>query len=149
MKEDILCVNLLIDGKTTVVPITIVYEQSNKEEIKNIHLEIKLGNHLYMSIPSDATEFAVTNLQKVLPSNISIACCQSCRHGNFCPYGNEDNEIFCLKGMTYNNKMDVCDIFSYTQNIVFGERKRQLLDFCIEYEPISDSNFTYNDWGLY
>lgn len=50
-------------------------------------------------------------LQKSLPSNINLECCQSCRHGNFCPYGDSDNEIFCFKDIVINSKHDVCVFF--------------------------------------
>lgn len=154
MKENILNVNYIIDGILSVIPTKMIYEKSNKDEIKNIHYEINFENYCFKSNTYDDTEFAIKNLQQVLPQNISIACCQSCRHGNFCPYGDNDNEMFCLKDMIYNNKSDVCEIFdtceNYSKNYDFlRTRRRKLLDFCTDYKPISyNEYYTYNDWGL-
>lgn len=146
MKESILYVNYIIDGMLSAIPTKMIYEESNENEIKNIRYEINLKNRHFVSDASDATEYAIINLQRVLPPNISIACCQSCRHGNFCPYGDYDNEIFCLKDMTANNKEDVCKLFSEKFDLL-DTKKRKLLDICINYKPISDDEYyTYNNW---
>lgn len=148
LKVRILHVNYIIDGILSVVPTRMFYEQSNEDEIQNIHYEVQLNNHRFLSKSSDVTESAITHLQRELPINISIACCQSCRHGNFCPYGDNDDEVFCLKDKTLNNREDVVGFFS-KQDKSFGERSRKLLDFCSDYKPISHNEYyTYNDWGL-
>lgn len=147
MKERILKVNYLIDGILSVIPTKVIYKKSDKNEIENIHYEVILENKIVVSEASDVTELAIINLQKVLPSNISIACCQSCRYGNFCPYGDYDNEVFCLKDMKPNDKNEVCDFFTENQDSL-GSMRRKLLDFCKDYKPISHNEyFTYNDWG--
>ncbi|WP_010074051.1 hypothetical protein [Clostridium cellulovorans] len=75
-------------------------------------IEINLGEYAIITQAHTEIEYAIKYLQKALPSNISIACCQSCRYGNFCPYGDNDNEVFCFKNLTPQNKADVCEIFS-------------------------------------
>ncbi|GAA0180860.1 hypothetical protein SH2C18_34800 [Clostridium sediminicola] len=148
MKEYTLNVNYIIDDILSVIPTKVIYQQSNKNEIQNIHYEINFENHRFISNASDDTEFAIINLQRVIPPNISIACCQSCRHGNFCPYGDNDNEIFCLKNMIFNNKSEICKIFTEDYDVL-RKRSRKLLDFCTDYKPISHNvYYTYNDWGL-
>lgn len=123
------------------------YEQSDENEMRNIHYEINSGKYNIISEIYNNTEYAILYLQKVLPTNINIACCQSCRHGNFCPYGDNDNEVFCFNDITPNNKYDVCEVFS-ENSIFLKKRSRKLLDFCIEYKPIShDEYYTYNSWG--
>ena len=147
--EDIINVNFIIDGTRTLMPIKMVYEQADEDETKNIHYEIDMENNYFIADSSDVTEIAVTNLRKALPPDISIACCQSCRHANFNPYGDNDNEVFCLKGFTPNNKNDVCEIFSNGYNSLKA-KSRKLLDYCSEFKPISHNDYyTYNDWGLY
>lgn len=142
--EKNLSVNYLIDDILTAIPTKVFYVQVEDDELKDIHYEFFLGDHHFISKASDVTELAIKNLQKVLPKNIIIASCQSCRYGNFCPYGDNDNEVFCLKGIEIFNKNDVCEFFSLGKDV---ERRRHLLDFCQNYKPISPKEqYTYNDW---
>ncbi|KJS03805.1 MAG: hypothetical protein VR68_00530 [Peptococcaceae bacterium BRH_c4a] len=148
MKEKILNVNYIIDNALSLISTKMVYDHLGDDDLQHIHFEINIGNQYLISNPSNDTEIAVINLQKVLPANVSIACCQSCRYGNFCPYGDNDNEIFCLKDMTPNNKFDVCEIFSNDYDLARSKCKI-LLGYCADYMPIShDEYYTYNDWGL-
>lgn len=143
-------ITFIIDETRILIPVKMVYEQVNKDEIANIHYEVNIGNHRLIADSSDVTEFAVKNLRKVLvPLYISIACCQSCRHGNFNPYGDIDNEIFCLKDFKPSDRGEVCQIFSDSRNSgLHRVRCRKLLDFCTDYKPMShDEYYTYNDWG--
>jgi hypothetical protein len=73
------------------------HEQFDEDEFQNIRFEVKVHNHLIESKLSNSIEYAVKYLQMELPGSIGIACCQSCRHGNFNPFGDLENEIFCLK----------------------------------------------------
>jgi len=148
LKETILYVNYIIDGILLTIQTKMIYEQTNEDELQDIHYAINWKNDHFISRASSITEGAVINLQNALPSNISVACCQSCRHGNFCPYGDQDNEIFCLKDMIFNNKSEVCDFFSENRNSL-NSRSRRLLEFCTDYKPISHNEYyTYNDWML-
>ncbi|WP_143006800.1 hypothetical protein [Paenibacillus tianmuensis] len=148
MKVRILDVNYIIDGKLSVTSTKMFYEQRNKDEMRSIHYEVQLNNQRFRSKASDVTEFAIKNLQKELPTNISIACCQSCRHGNFCPYGDDDDEVYCLKDKKPNSKGDVVELFS-TQDKSMKSRSRKLLDFCNDYKIMAHTEYyTYNDWGL-
>ena len=146
MKVDTLNVHYIIDGKITVLPTKMFYEQLDGDEFQNIRFEVRLNNHQIQSKLSDSVEYAVQYLQKELPDNIGISCCQSCRHGNFNPFGDLENEIFCLKDKNPRDKYDVADIFS-EQDKSFETRSRKLLDYCKDYKPISENEkYTYNDW---
>lgn len=148
MKKDTLNVNYIIDGKITAIPTNMSYEQLDDDEFQNIRFEVQVNNRLIQSKLSSSIEYAVKYLQKELPNNIGIACCQSCRHGNFNPFGDLENEIFCLKDKSLLDWDDVVKIFS-EQDKSFGTRSRKLLDFCKDYKPISENEkYTYNDWGL-
>jgi hypothetical protein len=142
---DRLNVNYITDGKISVRPTKMFYKQVEEDEFRNIHFEVEVENHQVQSKKSDQMEIAVKNLQKALPDNIRIACCQSCQHGNFNPFGDLENEIFCLKDETLHNREDVVKIFSEQDGSV-RSRSRRLLDYCKEYEPISIEKYTYNDW---
>ncbi|MFE8699897.1 hypothetical protein ACFYKX_04590 [Cytobacillus sp. FJAT-54145] len=95
MKVDTLNVHYIIDGKITVIPTKMVYEQLDKDEYQNIHFEVHVINKYIHSTLSNSVEYAVKLLQKKLPDKIAIACCQSCQHGNFNPFGDyEDNWVW-------------------------------------------------------
>ena len=124
------------------------YEQLSEDEFQQIHFEVKVNNKYIQSPSSTSFEYAVKYLQKELPNDASIACCQSCQYGNFNPFGDNENEIFCLKDMKPLNRDDVVEIFS-KQDKSFDTRSKKLLDFCKDYQSISESeNYTYNGWGL-
>ena len=148
MKVDTLNVNYLIDGKTSVKLTKMFYEKLHEDEMQNIHFKVLLNNQHIHSKSYSSLEYAVKYFQKALPDNISIACCQSCQQGNFNPFGDLENEIFCLKDMTIYNREDVVTIF-LNRDQTFELRSRKLLDYCKDYKPIcDDARFTYNDWGL-
>lgn len=146
MKKVVLNVNYMVGSILTLIPTNMFYEQPDDEQIQNIYFELNLGEGNIKSKVCTDFEYAIKYLQKSLPANINLACCQSCRHGNFCPYGDSDNEIFCFKDIVINSKHDVCEYFSNNSAFI-NERSRKLLDFCTEYKPILyDQYYTYNDW---
>lgn len=146
LKIDILNVRYIIDGKTTIQRTKMFYEILDEDEIQNVHFEVQFNNqHIHSKLHSSA-EYAVKNFQKVLPDSICIACCQSCIHGNFNPYGDLENEIFCLKDLSPQNKEDVVEFFAKQ---TYHSRSQKLLGFCQDYKPIDDDEkYTYNDWDL-
>lgn len=84
-------------------------------------------------------------MQNQLPKGVYIKCCVTCRHGNFCPYGNYPDEIFCTKDVTIKNCGDVCrytaDIEKERQN-----RLRKSTFCCNDYKIQTEDFFTYNDF---
>ena len=92
----------------------------------------------------DSLEESIIDLQNQLPDNINIVCCQSCRYGNFCIFGNSDNEIFCLIDFPPpTGKLDLADIF----NEHYDELPtNELTDLCEKYQRASDDYYTYNAW---
>jgi hypothetical protein len=141
-------VNYITDGKISVRPTKMFYEQVEEDEFRKVHFEVEVEKQHVQSKKSDIMEVAIKNLQKALPANIRLAGCISCKHGNFNPFGDVENEIFCLKDKTLHNREDVVEIFS-NQVESMSTRSRRLLDFCKEYEPIAKSGkYTYNDWEI-
>lgn len=148
MKVDTLNVNYIIDGKISMKPTQMFYEKLDEDEMQNIHFKVQLNNQHIHSKSHSSVEYAVKYFQKALPDNMSITCCQSCRHGNFNPFGDLENEIFCLKDTSFCNRDDVVTNFLNREQTL-ESRRRKLLDFCKDYKPISDDEkYTYNDWGL-
>lgn len=147
VEENILQVNYIIDGILTTIQTEVISERSDENEIQKIHYEVICeGNYIISETCSD-TELSIVKLQQVLPGNTSIACYQSCRYGNFCPFGDCDNEIFCLRDMMSNDRNGICEFFSENGDLL-EVKSRRLLDFCKEYKPIAYNEvYTYNDWS--
>lgn len=93
---------------------------------------------------AESTELALIDIAKQLPGRCSIKSCLSCRHGNFCPFGNADNEIFCIKDFSPKQKSDLYEV---TQNGLERIKRRHLLfDLCPDYMPAIEEYYHYNDY---
>ena len=126
--------------------ITLGYDEESLSYI--VRLKVIINDVEYTTSPHSFMEFSVINLQRQLPQNIKIACCQTCRHGNFCPYGDHDNEIYCLLGYIPKDKSDVVCIFSHADSKI-ALPVNALLHWCEKYQEITDDYYTYNDWLCY
>ncbi len=99
---------------------------------------------LGLSFRAETTEDALILLEKNLPHGWHIRACLSCRYGNFCPTGNEDNEIFCVTDFTPRNPRDLWPITedeAQRQN-----RRRTLFHHCSHYAPLTGGYYTYNSF---
>ena len=136
---------LLTPNGKTMVPIEITYDDS--ESIANPQSEITL---LYngMECKGYGADYLWTDtladLQMKLPKDVKLACCMTCRHGNMCPYGNKENELFCTKDITITSKGDMLDLFDQTNP--FEERAVASLNFCEDFAYQSDDYYTYSDY---
>ena len=138
-------VPLLTSNGKTMVPIEITYDDS--EAIANLQSEITLlFNEIeYKGYGVDYLWIdTLADLQMKLPKDVKLACCMTCRHGNMCPYGNEENQLICTKGITITSKEDMLDLFDQTDP--FEERAVASLDFCEDFVYQSDDYYTYNDY---
>lgn len=89
-------------------------------------------------------EYAILNLIKQLPHTIKLKSCITCRHGNFCPYGDNEDEIFCLKDIIPTQKTDI--LFYTSDPAECDKRLRRLLSVCDDYKPMEKDFYTYNDY---
>ena len=89
---------------------------------------------------------AFADLQKHLPDDVILKCCLTCRHGNMCPYGNNQNEIFCTNGLKITSKNDMCNFFDHTNDTDIEKRTRKYTDSCNDYQPQCEDFYTYNDF---
>ncbi|MCR8746911.1 hypothetical protein [Romboutsia lituseburensis] len=145
MNVKILNINYIVNGLLTEIHTKMFYKH-NENKIQDIYFEFTLGKNNIKSQKNNSMEYAIKSLQKSLPSNINMACCQSCNYGNFCPYGDNENEIFCLKDIILKDEQDVCEFFVNNIDCIQDKRK-SLLGSCKDYKPISQGNYyTYNDW---
>ena len=140
---------LSIDEKKYTYDIVKTFKNEMGMEI--FRLKVKVANTEYTNKHDyDCMEYAIIDLQKQLPNNIQIVCCESCKHGNFHPAGNDENKIFCLRDYTPHNKSDVAGIFiddDYSRlpknTAIYSN---ELLHWCDKYDRINDNYYTYNDW---
>lgn len=117
-----------------------------------ISVGITYGNQEFRGYSKSSTpEIAYANLQKSLPAGVFLKCCLTCRHGNMCPYSNDD-AVYCTKDYTVTSKEDVCNLIDRIVKQDFGEldaRQRDYGDFCESYLPQDDAHYTYNDYSYY
>ena len=146
MKKVLTCeVPLLTPTGKVLAPIQIVYNDA--EVISNPSSEITLcynGNEYSGNGTDYLWTDTIADLQMKLPKDVKIACCMTCRHGNMCPYGNTENQLFCTKDIRITSKEDMCNLFDQTDP--FEERSVASLDFCDDFVYQSDEYYTYNDY---
>ena len=87
---------------------------------------------------------AFANLQRKLPHGIFLACCMTCRHGNMCPYGNKENQLYCTKDVLLNSKDDVIELID--KDASFFERAVSSTNCCDDFIYQSEDSYTYNDY---
>ena len=138
-------VPLLTPNGKTMVPIVITYDDSKvianpQSEINLLYNGKEYNGYGAVYLWTDT----LANLQMKLPNDVKLACCMTCRHGNMCPYGNEENQLICTKGITITSKEDVLDLFDQTNP--FEERAVASFDFCEDFVYQSDDYYTYNDY---
>ena len=136
---------LLTTNEKIMVPIEISYEDryvitNPKSEITLLYNGIKYKGNGIDALWTDT--FA--DLQMKLPVDVKLACCMTCRHGNMCPYGNKENELFCTKDLRISSKNDMCDLFYQTDP--YEERSVTSLGYCDDFIYQSDNYYTYNDY---
>lgn len=148
MSEKNNCINVIVDGiyKSCYLE-KIVFGHDEECDLDIIKLKAVIGDTEYITKRSFEMEFAVINLQRILPGNAQIACCQSCRHGNYCPLGTNENEIFCLMNYNPENKNDVIDIMTSIEDDLLP--KHELLYWCDKYDKINKNYYVYNDWNYH
>ena len=151
-------VHLSIDGETRIQSITKTLVGYNAEyDVDIFQLALSIDGIEYTTGDSrECMEFAIIELQKQLPESIQFICCQTCKHGSYCPFGDQENEIFCFKEYQPKDKGDVIDIFA-SDNLAIpdgdGDNRslqgNELLHWCEAYERINDGYYTYNDWNTH
>ncbi len=90
---------------------------------------------------------AIADLQQQLPEGILLKCCLACKHGNLCPVGNAQNEVFCIKDTVPKEPRD---LWYYTEDPKErAQRSRGYFDRCHHFAPQSKGYYTYNDFIYY
>ncbi len=112
---------------------------------ENITVHIKYKDTDYCGCGNDSLWVdAFADLQRQLPTDVTLRCCLSCQHGNMCPVGNQPNELFCTKDVHIAQKSD---LFFYTEDYAEREkRSKKYTDICENYQPQSKDCYTYNSY---
>ncbi|MFA1642096.1 hypothetical protein AB5N96_04415 [Chryseomicrobium imtechense] len=145
MKLTSLNVHYRVGENIIELPTKMKFTQVDEEGKRAIQFEVQINEQHIQSEEHDSMEYAVMKLQKALPKVVNIACCLSCRHGNCNPYGDLEDEIFCLKDTVIASREDVVDFFS--EEVDRSSRARNLLYYCNQYQPVnSNEKYTYTNW---
>ncbi len=148
-------ITLATDNGTTMHDVIIscndedVYSiDGDKPETPSVSVGIKYGEKEIWGYGKDFLLVdAFTALQKKLPDNVKIQCCLTCRHGNMCPVGNKELEIFCTKDVIITQRSD---LYFYTEDGHEREkRSHDYTDICEDYQEQTNEYYTYNDYLFY
>lgn len=94
-----------------------------------------------IEVSGDCTESVFYKLSNILEDRYEIYSCYTCRYGNFCPYGDQDNEIFCINDFEPKCKEDLLAIMADREEL--EKRHRTLFDVCDKHKPCSNNYWTY------
>ena len=137
-------IHLITPTKMLVVPAEITYD-GDEEISAATKLNLVYEEKEYVAFGNDGLNpYLLADLTAKLPGGVVPACCMTCRHGNMCPYCNNDNELFCTKDLSITSKEDICNLFDSTDP--YKERSVAPLDFCDKYAPQDSGYYTYNDY---
>ncbi len=122
-----------------------VYHNGKLKYPPIVDVACKLEGNEYYGYGSDYLWIdAFADLQRKLPTDVILKCCLTCRHGNLCPVGDNNNEVFCTKDVQITQKSD---LYFYTEDEdERAKRSRQYCNVCEEFQTQSDEYYTYNDY---
>ena len=109
MKKTLQCnIPLLTPAGMVRAPIKITYEDTEVITVPKSEITLIYNGVEYSGSGSDyLSTDTLADLQIKLPEDVKLACCMTCRHGNMCPYGNLENELFCTKELIITSKEDM------------------------------------------
>lgn len=94
-----------------------------------------------IEVSGDCTENVFKVLSQKLSDRYEIHSCYTCRYGNFCPYGDRNNEIFCIKDFEPKCKEDI--LFIFDDVLEMKKRSRTLFDVCSEFDSCDEHYWRY------
>lgn len=129
---------LYLKSTDEIVPVAAEYRFDEDNDLAKVKLVV---DENIIVVSGDCTESVFRKLLKVLPDGYEIHSCYTCRYGNFCPYGDQDNEIFCINDFEPKSKEELLLIFQ--DRAEMEKRSRTLFDVCYEHKPCSNNYWTY------
>ncbi len=136
LKTENFSLHLKASGEIRVFDVEYQYD----EDRGIVTAKVRMGDEL-IEVSNDCTESVFDKLSEIFDGRYEIHSCYSCRYGNFCPYGDQDNEIFCINDFQPKCKEDLLDIMSDEEEK--KTRRRILFDVCDEYKPCSKDYWRY------
>ena len=125
-------------------------EYSEDVDPEIVRVWLKYDDKEYWGNGTDYTGIdAYADLQNQLPEGVTLKCCLSCRHGSMCPFGNQPNELFCLKESKVGSKAELSELSFWASEEEKHKRSRHYTDTCEDWEAQSGDYFTYTDFPLY
>ena len=122
-----------------------VYYEDAQEPPFTVNIGCQYKSKQYWGYGTDELWIdAFADLQRKLPEGVFLKCCVTCAHGNHCPVGNVENEIFCTKDVLITQKSD---LYFYTEDEEErAKRIRQNCDLCADYRMQCEDIYTYNNY---
>ena len=140
-------ITLLSPIDIIIAPIQINYD-NDEDAVNPVEINLTYNGVIYQGKGTDNLWVdAFAALQNRLPQGIKLACCMTCRHGNMCPHGNRENQLFCTKDLVISSKWDMIDLFNNTDP--FAERVVSPIKYCEGFIYQSSQSYTYNDFLYY
>lgn len=140
-------ITLLSPTVKIFVPIQVNYDDG-EDTVNTVEINLTYNGVLYQGKGADYLWVdAFADLQNKLPYDTKLACCMTCRHGNMCPYGNKENQLFCTKDVIIASKDDMIELIDNTD--LFVERAVSSIQYCDSFSYQSDDYYTYNDYLYY
>ena len=137
-------ITLLSPSEKITAPIQINYDDG-EDAITPVEMNLTYNGVIYQGKGTDYLWVdAFADLQNKLPRGLKIACCMTCRHGNMCPYGNKENQLFCTKDLVVSSKEDMIVLFNNTDP--FAGRVVTSIHYCKDFIYQSEDCYTYNDF---
>lgn len=121
-----------------IVPVNAEYQFDEDNDFAKVKLAVAEN---IIEVSGDCTESVFRKLSKELPDGYEIHSCYTCRYGNFCPYGDQDNEIFCINDFEPKSKENILFIFQDRAEI--EKRRRTLFNVCDEHKSCSNNYWAY------
>ncbi len=130
--------SLYLKSSDEIVAVDVEYQFDEDNDLAKVKL---IMDENIIEVSGDCAESVFRKLSKVLSDRYEIYSCYTCRYGNFCPYGDQDNEIFCVNDFELKCKEDLLPIMEDGEEL--EKRHRTLFDVCDEHKPCSNNYWTY------
>ncbi len=121
-----------------IITVDTEYEFDEDNDIAKVKLYV---DENLIEVSGDCAESVFRKLSKVLSDRYEIHSCYTCRYGNFCPYGDQDNEIFCINDFEPKCKEDI--LFIFQDRAEMEKRRRTLFSVCLGFQSFSNDYWTY------
>lgn len=130
--------SLYLKSTNKLFTIDTEYQFDEDNDIAKLKLSID-GEDI--EITDCCTEGVFSKLSEKLKGKYEIYSCYTCRYGNFCIFGDQDNEIFCINDFEPKSKTDLIPVMTDKKEI--EKRVRTLFHVCDSHMICCDDYYTY------